>query len=311
MTAARAAGAGLIVLSVASLFVGVGQLSADVEGLWLLAVSRAPRTAAALLTGAGLAVAGVIMQMLARNRFVEPSTAGTGQAAALGLVAITLIAPGAPLWLKMTGATVAALVGTAVFLALVRRLPPEAPLLVPLTGIVYGGILGAATTFLAFERDLLQFIGVWMNGEFSGVMLGRYEFLWVSGLLTALAFAYAHRFTIAGMGEEASTGLGLDYRRILALGLAIVSVVTAVTVVTVGLVPFVGLVVPNIVSRLRGDNLASTLPTVALLGAGLVLACDILGRVLRYPYEVPVGTILGVLGAAIFLWLLHARPARA
>ncbi|SFD78010.1 ABC transporter permease [Roseivivax sediminis] len=310
MTSTPAALCGLLALSLVSLAVGVGTLSADAEGLWLVAISRAPRTAAALLTGAGLAVAGVIMQMLARNRFVEPATAGTGQAAGLGLVAITLLAPAAALWLKMAGATAAALIGTAGFLALVRRLPPEAPLLVPLTGIVYGGILGAATTFLAFERDLMQYIDIWMNGEFSGVMLGRYEFLWISGALTALAFAYARRFTIAGMGEEASTGLGLDYRRIMALGLAIVSIVTAVTVVTVGLVPFVGLVVPNIVSRMRGDNLAATLPLVALSGAGLVLACDILGRVLRYPFEVPVGTILGVLGAAVFLWLLHARPAR-
>ncbi|ETW14119.1 transport system permease [Roseivivax marinus] len=309
MRARAAIAAGLVVLIAASLFTGVGSITADAEGLWLVAVSRAPRTAAALLAGAGLAVAGVIMQMLARNRFVEPTTAGTAQAAGLGLVVVTLVAPGSALWLKMLAATAAALVGTAGFLALVRRLPPQEPLLVPLTGLVYGGILGAATTFLAFERDLLQFLDIWMNGEFSGVLLGRYEFLWAAGAASALAFVYAGRFTIAGLGEDASLNLGLRYGQVMALGLALVSVITAVTVVTVGMIPFVGLVVPNIVSRLRGDNLSATLPLVALSGAALVLACDILARLLRYPYEIPVGTVLGVLGAGLFLWLLHGRPA--
>jgi iron complex transport system permease protein len=224
-------------------------------------------------------------------------------------VVVTLVAPGSALWLKMLAATAAALVGTAGFLALVRRLPPQEPLLVPLTGLVYGGILGAATTFLAFERDLLQFLEIWMNGEFSGVLLGRYEFLWAAGAASALAFVYAGRFTIAGLGEDASLNLGLRYGQVMALGLALVSVITAVTVVTVGMIPFVGLVVPNIVSRLRGDNLSATLPLVALSGAALVLACDILARLLRYPYEIPVGTVLGVLGAGLFLWLLHGRPA--
>ncbi|MDK3019814.1 ABC transporter permease [Pseudodonghicola flavimaris] len=306
MTLGRlAAPAALLLLAGVSIFTGVAALQWG--DLWLIGVSRLPRTAAALLAGAALAVAGVIMQMLARNRFVEPSTTGTGQAAGLGIVAITLVAPAAALWVKMAAATVAALLGTALFLALVRRLPRRDPLLVPLTGIVYGGILGAAATFLAYERDLIQYVDIWMNGELSGVMLGRYEFLWAAGALAIAAYLYADRFTIAGMGEDTSRTLGLDYPRIVALGLLIVAGITAVTVVTVGMIPFVGLVVPNMIARLAGENLRRTLPQVAMAGAGLVLACDILGRVIRYPYEIPVGTILGVLGAVVFLWMLNAR----
>ncbi|WP_432280440.1 ABC transporter permease [Tropicimonas omnivorans] len=315
MTLARAAYPALALLALLSLGTGASgigplQLLTDPEGLWLLAVSRLPRTVAALLAGAGLAVAGVIMQMLARNRFVEPATAGTGEAAGLGLVAVTLLAPASAIWLKMLAATATALAGTAGFLAMVRRLPPREPLLVPLTGIVYGGILGAATTFLAYERDLLQYIGIWMNGEFSGVMIGRYEYLWISGGLTVLAYLFADRFTIAGMGRDMSVNLGLSYGQVMAFGLFIVSVITALTVVTVGMIPFVGLVVPNIVSRIRGDNLRHSLPIVALSGAALVLACDVLARVIRYPYEIPVGTVLGIVGGAIFLWLLHSRGSR-
>ncbi|RVV98571.1 ABC transporter permease [Mesobaculum littorinae] len=302
-------------LAVASLFTGVitldpGTAWHDPEALRLLAVSRFPRTAAVILTGASMAVAGMIMQMLARNRFIEPTTAGTGQSAALGILVATMLWPTAPLWAQMSLASLAAIAGSAGFLALIRHLPPSQPLLVPLVGLIYGGIIGAAVTFLGYQLDLLQYVEVWMNGEFSGVLRGRYELLWITGALTLVAYVVADQFTIVGLGREASVNLGLNYDSVVIAGLLIVSVVTALTVTTVGMIPFVGLVVPNVVSRLMGDNLRATLPCVALSGAVLVLACDLLGRILRYPYEIPVGTIFGILGGAVFLWLLYAGPAR-
>lgn len=299
------------ILVVFSLLLGAARLGTGENALWLLAVSRMPRTAAAMLTGSGLAIAGLIMQMLARNRFVEPATVGTGEAAALGLVLITIVHPEAPMVLKMLSSMVAALLATGLFLALVRRLPPRDPLLVPIMGIVFGGILAAVAGFIAFENDLAQYVSVWMSGEFSGVMLGRYEFLWLAGAASIVAYAFANRFTIAGMGEDISLSLGLSYVQIVALGLTIVALVTAVTVVTVGMLPFVGLIVPNIASLLRGDNLRQSLPWLALTGAGLVLACDILGRIVWYPYEIPVGTILGIVGAAVFVWMLQGRRTSA
>ncbi|WP_368373096.1 ABC transporter permease [Rubellimicrobium arenae] len=310
-----AAGLGLLALAAASLLTGVIALGPGTwdgpEALAVLAVSRIPRTLAALLTGASMAVAGLIMQMLARNRFIEPATAGTGQSAALGILGVTLLWPAAPIWAQMGTASLAAILGSLGFLLMIRRLPPTQPLLVPLVGLIYGGLLGAAVGAIGYQLDLLQYVEVWMNGEFSGVLRGRYELLWASGALTLLAYAFADRFTIAGLGREASVSLGLNYARVVAVGLLIVSVTTALTVVTVGMIPFVGLVVPNIVSRLAGDNLRATLPGVAALGAGLVLACDLLGRIVRAPYEIPVGTLLGVLGALLFLWLLNARPRHA
>lgn len=316
MPRAIVASLGLLLLALVSLFVGVADLRpsdlwSDPQAGWLLMVSRVPRTLAALITGAALAVAGLIMQMLARNRFVEPSTAGTGQSAALGIVLVTLLAPGASIATKMLVATLTALVGTAGFLAIVRRLPVHQPLMVPLAGLVYGGVIGAAVTFLAYQADLLQYLGIWISGEFSGVLRGRYELLWIAAILAVLAYLAADQFTILGLGREMSLNLGLSYSQILIVGLIIISVVTALSVVTVGMIPFVGLVVPNIIARLMGDNLRATLPYVALLGAGLVLACDLIGRVIRHPYEVPVGTVFGVLGAVIFLYLLYRRPRHA
>ncbi|UOA33009.1 Ferric-anguibactin transport system permease protein FatD [Sulfitobacter sp. DSM 110093] len=300
----------LVILSIASLFVGVIDLSwpalwSDPGALELLVVSRAPRTIAVIISGGALAVSGAIMQMLVRNRFVEPMTAGTGQGAALGILLVTLFAPGASLLVKMVLASLTALAASAGFLAIVQRLPPTQPLLVALVGLIYGGILGAAVTVIAYQADLLQYVEIWMNGEFSGVLQGRYELLWLVALVAALAYLAADQFAIIGMGRTASINLGLNYSQTMVLGLLAISIVTALTVVTVGLIPFVGLVVPNIIARLAGDNLRRSLPLTAMTGAALVLLCDILGRLIRYPYEIPVGTVFGVVGALLFLWLLH------
>ncbi|MCP9484097.1 iron chelate uptake ABC transporter family permease subunit [Shimia sp. CNT1-13L.2] len=306
----------LTLLCGVSLFVGTADLPwagnwLDREALKILLISRLPRTAAAVLTGSSMAVAGIIMQLLVRNRFVEPGTTGTTEAAMLGLLLVTLLAPSTPIFLKMVIAAISALIGMGGFLLLARRLPPSQPLLVPLVGLIYGGIIGAGVIFIAYQADMLQYLAVWMSGEFSGVLAGRYELLWLAGAMAVLAYFAADQFTIAGLGKSAGVSLGLNYGQVMALGLLTVSMVTALVVVTIGMVPFVGLVVPNIVSRFMGDNLRANLPIVAGLGGILVLASDIIGRVVRFPYEIPAGTIFGVFGATIFLWLLLSRPARA
>ncbi|HYD67945.1 ABC transporter permease [Azospirillum sp.] len=312
MTAAFGTIALFAALCAASLSVGVADLSAPAAQapLEMLLVSRLPRTLAAVLVGAGLAIAGLVMQTLARNRFVDPGIAGTEQSAALGVLAVTVLWPSASIAGKMAVAGLAALAGTAVFLLLVRRLPPTQPFLMPLFGLIYGGVIAAGVTFAAWQLDLLQYLDVWMNGDFSGILRGRYEILWGVAAAVALAWWLADALTIASLGKDVSVGLGLDYERMVRLGLVIVALLSALTVVVVGMIPFVGLIVPNLVSRLRGDNLRGALPWVALGGAALTLGCDVLGRVLRHPYEIPIGTILGVVGAAGFLWLLAGGRGR-
>ncbi|CAO3425797.1 ABC transporter permease [Azospirillum doebereinerae] len=299
-------------LCIASLSVGVADLSARTAGALLdtLLISRLPRTLAVILVGAGLAIAGLVMQTLARNRFVDPGLSGTEQSAAFGVLLATVFWPGGSIAGKMLVATATALAGTAAFLLLVRRLPPTQPFLMPLFGLIYGGVIAAGVTFAAWHLDLLQYLDVWMNGDFSGILRGRYEILWGAAALVAISWWLADALTIASLGKDVSVGLGLDYERMVRLGLLIVALLSALTVVVVGMVPFVGLIVPNLVSRLRGDNLRGALPWVAAGGAALTLCCDILGRLLRYPYEIPIGTILGVVGAACALALLRGRSAR-
>ncbi len=246
--------------------------------------------------------------MLVRNRFVEPMTTGTGQGAALGILLVTIFLPGASIFVKMTLASFTALVTSLGFLTIARRLPATQPLLVPLVGMVYGGILGAGVTFVAYQADMLQYIETWLNGDFSGIMRGRYELLWIAAIVAALSYLIADQFAIVGLGREASINLGLNYDQVMILGLIVISIVSALTVVTVGAIPFVGLIVPNIISRSFGDNLRATLPLTALTGGALVLASDIVGRILRHPFEIPVGTIMGVVGGLAFLWLLYRGP---
>jgi len=301
----------------ASLFVGVSDVSlkslleGDARALQVLLVSRAPRTLALILAGSGMAIAGMIMQMLARNRFVEPSTVGTVESATLGILVITIFAPNAPVIVKMAVAAAFAMAGTALFIRILKFVPLRSVLLVPLVGIMLAGVIGAITTFFAYRLDLLQSLGAWMTGDFSVVLRGRYELLWIAGALSVAAYIAADRFTVAGLGQEFTTNLGLNYRRVMTLGLAIVSLVTASVVVTVGSVPFLGLIVPNVVAMTIGDNMRRSLPWVALLGAGLVLVCDIFGRLIIRPYEMPIGAVMGVIGSLFFLYLLLRRNSRA
>jgi iron complex transport system permease protein len=182
-------------------------------------------------------------------------------------------------------------------------------LVVPLVGIMLGGVIGAVTTFFAYRNDLLQTLNTWMTGDFSGILQGRYELLWLVGALTCIGYLAADRFTVVGLGQDFSVNLGLSYRSVIRLGLVLVSVVSAVVVVTVGAIPFLGLVVPNVVSIFLGDNVRRAIPWVAVLGAAFVLACDIIGRVVRYPYEIPIGVVVGTIGSGLFLYLLLRKRA--
>ncbi|UCT05965.1 ABC transporter permease [Enterobacter mori] len=304
-------------LSLISLFIGatttspVSLLAGNTTStINILLASRIPRTVALLLAGSSMAVAGLIMQMLSRNRFVEPGTAGTIESATLGLLLAALLAPGLPVLARMLVACCTALLGTLLFLVILRLSPMRSPLMVPLVGLMLGGVINAMATFLAYRFDLIQSLVAWSTGDFSSVLRGRYELLWISFGAAVLAYIAADRFTVAGLGQNFANNLGLNYRLTLITGLVIVSIATAAVVATVGAIPFVGLVVPNITSMMIGDNLRRSVPWTATLGAGFVLSCDILGRSINQPFEIPVGPIIGIAGSVMFLFILKKGATR-
>lgn len=270
----------------------------------MLLASRVPRTLALLIAGSALSIAGLLMQMLARNRYVEPSTAGTVESASLGLLAAVVFFPAISVLGKMMVASFFALAGTALFLVILRSIPHRTSLLVPLVGLMLGGVIQATTMFFAYRLDLVQSLMTWAMGDFSSVLRGRYELIWIAFGLTCAAYFTADKFTLLGMGESFTTNLGVNFKQVLVWGLTIVSLVTATIVVTVGMIPFLGLIIPNLVSLIFGDNLKRTAPYVAIFGAIFVVLCDIVGRLIRFPYEIPIATISAVLGSLIFLILI-------
>lgn len=312
----------LAALVLVSLSLGVAEFSW--RGLWqtitqhsegndlqLFMVSRLPRTIAIILTGASLAVAGMILQVVLKNRFVDPSMVGATQSAGLGLLLVSLYLPSSGLTSKMLMATLCAIVGMVIFMRLIKYLPTTDILMVPLVGIVFGGILEAITTFIAYQTESLQILAVWRFGDFSTVLSGRYELLYLTAGLSFIAYLLADKLTIVGLGEAIAINLGINQRVMTWFVIVTVAMISSVVVVTVGAIPFVGLVVPNIISRLMGDSLRRCLPAVALFGSSLVLLCDVIGRSIRYPFEIPVATVFGVVGAVVFLWLLLRKPKPA
>ena len=270
----------LLLLALISLATGVYDLSlsslfdgAALQDNLVLLASRIPRTVAIILVGMSMGVAGMIMQLLSRNRFVSPSTAGTTEAAALG---IHHDDRAQQLGVHQDrGPSAFALAGTALLLLILRRIPLRSPLIVPLLGIMLGGVIAAFTTFLAYRFNFLQSLAAWTTGDFSRILRGRYELLWISGALTAVAWFAADRLTVAGMGEAFTRNLGVNYGRIMALGLTVVSLITAVNVVNVGSIPFIGLSCRTWSACWSGQRTARD--TYLAIRRRFRIACDILG----------------------------------
>lgn len=275
----------------------------ETETLVFLA-SRIPRLFSIILTGGALSISGLIMQQITRNKFVSPTTAATMDSAKMGILFAMILMPSANILMKMGMAFGFALLGTFLFMSILQRVRFKNVIMIPLIGIMLGNLIDSVTTFIAYRLDLIQNINTWLQGSFSMVTKGRYEIIFIIIPLSALAFLYANKFTIAGMGEDFSKNLGLNHKRIINLGLFIVALISSAVMVTVGNIPFVGLIIPNIVSLIRGDHLKNSLGTTALLGAVFLLGCDILGRIVIYPYEISISLTAGVIGSLIFLYLI-------
>ena len=303
----------LFIFSIASIFIGVKEISLlDLYHLkWsemeILFLSRIPRLISIVVAGAGMSISGLIMQQITQNKFVSPTTAATIDSAKLGILISLILFPSQSTIAKMLVSFSFALGGSFMFMTILKRIKYKSAVIIPLLGIMIGNVIDSITTFFAYRYDLVQNINSWLQGNFSMVIKGRYEILYISMPLVLIAFAYSSKFTLAGMGEEFSINLGLNYKRIVNLGISIVALISSIVVITVGRIPFLGLIIPNIVSMYQGDNLEKNILPTALCGAIFLLICDILARVIIYPYEISIGLTVGVIGSFAFLYLLIRR----
>lgn len=302
-----------IILSVLSLFVGVldikavDLLSGDFDQLQILFISRLPRLLAILCTGVGMSVAGLIMQQLCANKFISPTTGATISSAQFGILLAFLFMPSSTLMSRTIFAAACAVLGTCFFVWFVQRIQFKDVVMVPLVGIMFGNVIGGITNFLAYKYEMTQALSSWLVGSFSTILRGRYEIVYLVVPLVIIAFIYANHFNIVGMGKNFSKNLGVNYNLVLFAGLSIAGLITASIVVVVGSISYIGLIVPNLVTMFKGDKIRGTLLDTALFGALFVLLCDIIGRVLISPYELPIELIVGILGSMIFIALLIYR----
>ncbi|BBF43881.1 iron compound ABC uptake transporter permease protein [Lachnospiraceae bacterium KM106-2] len=281
-----------------------GLLRGNVREIELLLLSRLPRLISIIVTGASLSIAGLIMQTITSNRFVSPSTAGTNEWCRLGVMIAILFAGGENKQVKIIIAFIIAFAGSLLLIRLLQKLRVQNPIMIPLIGMMLGNVVSSITTFLANRYDMIQNMSSWLQGNFSLVVKGNYEMLFLGIPVLIIAYLYANQFTIAGMGEGFAISLGLNHKVVTMIGMGLVAFITTLVVVTIGSVPFVGLVVPNLIALYKGDNLKNTLFDTAVLGAIFLLICDIIGRSILAPYEVSISVVVSIVGSILFLILL-------
>ncbi|MFV8272250.1 iron chelate uptake ABC transporter family permease subunit [Faecalibacterium prausnitzii] len=245
---------------------------------------------------------------------LPPTTGATISSAQFGILLALLFAPGSTLWGRAAFSFVCAVLGTWVFVWFIQRIQFKDVVMVPLVGIMFSNIVMGVTNYLAYKYEMTQALSSWLVGHFSTVIRGRYELVWLTVPLVVLAFVFANHFNIVGMGKVFSQNLGVPYDLVLFMGLTIAAMITASVVVVVGSISYIGLIVPNIVAMFKGDQIRGTLVDTALFGAVFVLVCDMIGRVVIYPYELPIELIVGIIGSILFVGLLlyrlrHGRKA--
>ena len=293
-----------------SLMVGQYDILGSEEGTEMFWITRVPRTIALVLSAMAMAMSGMVMQLLTQNKFVEPTTTGTTEWAGLGLLVALYFIPNSSLTVRMIVAVIFAFIGTMVFFFFLRKVTLKSSLVVPIIGIMLGAVISSISTFFAMKTDMLQSLGIWFAGSYTSIIRGQYEVLWTVGIVVVAVFIFADRLTIAGLGKDIAVNVGLNYERIVLLGVGLVAIASGVVTVVVGMLPFLGLIVPNLVSMVRGDDLRSNLPWVCLVGVAVVTICDIIGRTIIAPFEMPVSVILGIVGAFVFVALI-AKKVRA
>lgn len=310
----------LAILSLLSLFIGAADLdlssllSRNADQWMTLLASRVPRLLAILCTGAGMSAAGLIMQQLTRNKFVSPTTGTTISSSELGILIAMLFFKDSTLMQRAGFAFLCALAGTWLYVWFIQNIKFQDTVMVPLIGIMMSSIITGITSALAYRFDMSQALSSWLSGHFSLVVRGKYELVLMTAPLLIMAYGFSSWFSIAGMGRNFSRNLGISYERVVLLGLTLASMITASVVSVVGAISYVGLIIPNIVSLFHGDNMKGILPETAFAGCLFVLICDIMARIVIFPFEVSVDLIIGIFGTVLFIALLfyqlkHGRKA--
>lgn len=286
---------------------------------------RLPRILAAVIAGAGLSVAGCVMQNILRNPLASPFTLGISQGAAFG-AALGIVVLGAGTmqsraadaviisnpYLVTISAFLCSMAATVVILALAKFVgaKPEAMIL---AGVALGSLFSAATTIIQYFAQDVQIAAIvfWTFGDLGRVTPGNIILMFALSA-AALLYFLLHRWDYNALdsGEENAKGLGVDVEKLRLIGMMLSSLITSVAVAFMGIIGFIGLVAPHIMRRIIGGDHRFLIPGATVMGSLLLLAADTLARTMILPLILPVGALTSFMGAPLFLYLLLSREVK-
>lgn len=307
-------GVGVLSLLIGSVHVSPGQVLAALTGrdttsaaARIVLYTRLPRTCAAMLAGAALAVSGGVIQTVLNNPLASPGILGVNSGAGLAVALVCAVTPLAQKWTPAV-AFLGALAGVLLVLTLAER-TGASRMTVILAGVAISNLFSAGIdTAVTLVPDALNGVSDFRVGGFSGVTMTQLKspagWILVSLLLI---LSLSQQLDILALGSDTAQSLGLSVRPARFLLLTLAAALAGAAVSFSGLLSFVGLIVPHAMRRLIGEDSLPLLTSSALGGAFFVTLCDLLARVLFAPYELPVGIVLAFAGAPFFLWLLFRQ----
>ncbi|AAM31764.1 FecCD family ABC transporter permease [Methanosarcina mazei] len=280
---------------------------------------RLPQALAAIVAGAGLSVAGVVMQSILRNPLGSPFTLGISNAGAFGAaVSVIILGTGKMQstaadaviinnpYMTTIVAFIFCLLATGIIL-LISRIRAASPEVMVLAGVALSSLFTAGTMFLQYFADDTQLAAVvfWTFGDVGRANWLEFKIMAVVVLLSTLFFMINRwDYNAIDAGDETAKGLGVNVERVRMVGMIVAALVSAVIVSFLGVIGFVGLICPHMVRRLIGDDQRYLIPGSTLLGGILLLASDTAARIIISPYVLPVSILTAFMGAPTFIYLL-------
>ena len=286
-------------------------LSASSDDIAVSAIRlRIPRTVLGLLVGAGLGVAGTLMQGISRNPLADPSILGfnTGAALAIGcsIAFFSLSTPAQYVWVGLLGSATTALVVWAI-----GSLGPSgpSPLRLTLAGVVISSVLGSLTSAILLPRiNVISSYRFWQVGGISGA---RFDLMMpvlpLLALGLILAFCLTPGINALTLGDQMAEGLGMHVGRVRSLAWLAAILLCASCTALAGPIGFVGLVVPHVARLLIGPDYRRIMALSILIGPLLVVGADVVGRIITRPSDVEVGIVTALIGAPVFVILAGRR----
>lgn len=276
---------------------------------------RVPRSLLAALSGAGLALAGAMMQAVVRNPLAEPYILGVSSGASVGAVLVIVSGGATFLGLTMSGAAFVGAMVACILVAMLARIRGElSPTRMILAGVALGALLSAVTSYLTLTTDAQNVVSVmfFLLGSVSAADMSSLLIPAVALAIACIAvFGLSRSMNALLAGDESAMAVGVRTTRLRGLLLVLASLLTGAIVAVSGGIGFVGLVVPHMARLLVGSDHRRMLPITVLGGALFLMVADLLARTVAMPTEIPLGILTAFVGAPFFLWLMRSGGERA